>query len=719
MKQICTLAFLLLSMQLFAQSYPITAINISLPSNPDANTSKWNSGSGMLTISATARMINGVVDGRAKESRVLVTIKKNGAPACGSYTNSTAPASGFTTVSKVWNGTNAISLLGQDCTLPPGEYELCVQFFGEGVAPISLSEVKCTAFSIKAKDDQQYQPPQPLQPSNNASLTADDVKKPLPFRWTPLVPKPTEPVTYRLRVWQLMQGQNQTQAMNVNQPVIIKDIDNLTQYNVTNLLTGPCKPPYLCDFVWNVQALNKDGKPIGSNNGTSEPFGFTVSSKEEPTSPLKLIAPENGSTITTTQEVKFTWLPPTPAPPEGGGYKIKIVEIKGDESPENAMLKNKAFFEKEDIAMMKNKAFFEKEGISFQYPSSAPKFIEGISYAWQVIALDKNGRTVGGNNGTSETWKFIMATPGRCDINIDSVTYICKGYNTSGKPVYGFKIYLKNNSTSGVTNLGNTFSTDPNNGNAIPPTQNGTYLNMFPPTGGVISNLSPATTALTIIAPGSQQVITGDYTLNNAANKCITFKVFASTFITSGSSVTGNSCSSLKDTCLAACLCKDCDNITVNLNSFNTATPAGANQFNLSGSISVSVPVYAIELDVQSYSFSSTPSACTNGVTSLEQSGMLLMPGTTVNNNPVIQVYNENISGSSASNNNATKQVKLISTSPITGNIPLNLLIGLPGPIAGLEPGCCKMQYEVCIRIKVFYDEKSCKSCVFTKCIQF
>lgn len=33
------------------------------------------------------------------------------------------------------------------------------------------------------------------------------------FRWTPLVPKPKDPVTYRLKVWQLMQGQNGTQSM--------------------------------------------------------------------------------------------------------------------------------------------------------------------------------------------------------------------------------------------------------------------------------------------------------------------------------------------------------------------------------------------------------------------------------------------------------------------------------------------------------------------------
>jgi hypothetical protein len=92
------------------------------------------------------------------------------------------------------------------------------------------------------------------------------------FRWTPLVPKPQQPVTYRLKVWQLMQGQNSTQAMRTNKPIVTKDVDNITSYKSTEIYTGPCKPPYLCDFVWNVEALNADGKSLAK----SEPTTFSV-----------------------------------------------------------------------------------------------------------------------------------------------------------------------------------------------------------------------------------------------------------------------------------------------------------------------------------------------------------------------------------------------------------------------------------------------------------
>jgi hypothetical protein len=59
--------------------------------------------------------------------------------------------------------------------------------------------------------------------------------------------------------------------------VTTKDVDNLTQATVSGILTGPCKPPYLCDFIWSVQALNRNGKPMGNNDGTSEPYTFKMS----------------------------------------------------------------------------------------------------------------------------------------------------------------------------------------------------------------------------------------------------------------------------------------------------------------------------------------------------------------------------------------------------------------------------------------------------------
>ena len=177
----------------------------------------------------------------------------------------------------MWSGTNAVSFLGKECALAPGDYELCVQFFGFGATGMApLSEERCKSFTIQGKEDLTYQPPQAISPANDTKLSSADAKMPVNFRWTPVVPRPQQPVTYRLSVWQLMQGQTGTQAMKANQPIITKDVSNLSQVAVGNIITGPCRPPYLCDFVWNVQALNREGKAIGGNKGTSETLAFKI-----------------------------------------------------------------------------------------------------------------------------------------------------------------------------------------------------------------------------------------------------------------------------------------------------------------------------------------------------------------------------------------------------------------------------------------------------------
>lgn len=113
-----------------------------------------------------------------------------------------------------------------------------------------------------------------LSPTDGKSIAASDVSKPVLFRWTALVPKPKETVTYRLKVWQLMQGQNSSEAMRSNQPVVTKDVVNITQAAISNLYTGPCKPPYLCDFVWAVEVINSDEIATGKIYAASQEYSF-------------------------------------------------------------------------------------------------------------------------------------------------------------------------------------------------------------------------------------------------------------------------------------------------------------------------------------------------------------------------------------------------------------------------------------------------------------
>lgn len=278
MKRAIALFLVLSSLRLEAQAYPITGINISLPSNPDALTANWGSGAGVFSISAATPLKSGRLDPAAAESRILVVIKKGGNRLCGAYTASSAPAARFTAATKMWSGKDAAALLGQGCTLPPGDYEICVQFFGTvngNVRPLSSEGRR--AFAIGGNGPIVVQAPKAIAPANGSVLSEQEVTQPITFRWTPVVPRPMEElVHYRVSVWQLMQGQTGTQAMRTNQPIITKDVDNLTQ-TVARLTSGPCLPPHTCDFVWTVQALNREGKPIGGDSGTAELFRFTVS----------------------------------------------------------------------------------------------------------------------------------------------------------------------------------------------------------------------------------------------------------------------------------------------------------------------------------------------------------------------------------------------------------------------------------------------------------
>ena len=106
-----------------------------------------------------------------------------------------------------------------------------------------------------------------VAPINGKSFSADEALQPIAFRWTPVVPKPQN-VIYRLKVWQLMQGQNGTQAMRTNRPIITKDVENITETTVSGIYNGPCHPPYLCDFIWTVEAIGANGNLIGTSNPT-------------------------------------------------------------------------------------------------------------------------------------------------------------------------------------------------------------------------------------------------------------------------------------------------------------------------------------------------------------------------------------------------------------------------------------------------------------------
>ncbi len=161
--------------------------------------------------------------------------------------------------------------------LPADNYTICVQ----PVRPtdyVPLGEMQCKNFYLATT-----QLPILMKPYHEEILNAKKAQTAIIFRWTPVVPRQTSPVNYRLQVFEVLPNQNPVQALRSNQPVLDKEILAATQFiwqpqlSFAPLDTETEKLP---TFVWTIQSLDKDNNPVtqtdGSGEGRSEPIVFFV-----------------------------------------------------------------------------------------------------------------------------------------------------------------------------------------------------------------------------------------------------------------------------------------------------------------------------------------------------------------------------------------------------------------------------------------------------------
>ncbi len=239
----------------------------TIPATYPSATADWFKAMPPDMITAQTQLINGQVPGDVQECRILVTIKQGGSKKYGSFTQDNAPSAGITTAVKTWSGSDIAGLLGKDVVLPPGSYELCVQFFSNKTPAKPISNEVYKIFTVAGSKDEKYTPPVNQTPADKQVFTDKDAKGILTFRWIPVLP-PIRQNIYKLKVWQLMQGQNGTQAMKTNKPVMERDVRDATQAAITGLYTGPCKPPYMCAFIWQVEVVNEQGKVLAVSEAT-------------------------------------------------------------------------------------------------------------------------------------------------------------------------------------------------------------------------------------------------------------------------------------------------------------------------------------------------------------------------------------------------------------------------------------------------------------------
>ncbi len=180
-----------------------------------------------------------------------------------------APTHSFTTAEVIGNLTTCPKL-------QPGNYTLCVKFYGEFNGQQSEAKEFCREFRVENVAQNSFcNPPQNINPTVGKIFTEKDFQIPKTFNWTPLITSSKPLIIYRLTVWEIEDGQSEAQAMYDNFPVLQEDVRGITRYT--------SKPSTWerrnATYVWRVEALDQEGRPICKTN-LSVPTQFKIQIQE-------------------------------------------------------------------------------------------------------------------------------------------------------------------------------------------------------------------------------------------------------------------------------------------------------------------------------------------------------------------------------------------------------------------------------------------------------
>jgi len=273
----CTALALFMTLLLHAQLVQTVLLN----ANPPASVADWYNKREIFTYIVN----NG--GGAPPRAVIKAEIKNAGGEQVAVTNLSIAPVYSFTSPSTimdaqqvlgleyiVFRGTYAASLK-RTGMLPAESYQLCLQL----VTPVDfrpISEVVCRNFFLAS-----YQPPYPMIPAEDAVLDATKAQQAIIFRWSPVSPKPTQPVTYELVVAEVLPHQTPMQAFRSNQPLLIKEVTGTTQYIWTPQLIlnngdddADGRPDESTNrsvkntkqFVWGVRARDNQGRLIAQGD---------------------------------------------------------------------------------------------------------------------------------------------------------------------------------------------------------------------------------------------------------------------------------------------------------------------------------------------------------------------------------------------------------------------------------------------------------------------
>jgi hypothetical protein len=165
------------------------------------------------------------------------------------------------------------SLLEKTGKLPADNYQVCVQLVGAtDMSPVS--DVKCKNFYVAS-----VQLPVLMMPANETTMDVHKAQSAITFRWTPTTPPQSSMITYRLQVFEVLEGQQNLQALRGNQPLLDINLKMQTQY-IWRPGLAMATDSLPKKFIWTIQTLDANNEPLvqtdGNGESRSEPVIFYV-----------------------------------------------------------------------------------------------------------------------------------------------------------------------------------------------------------------------------------------------------------------------------------------------------------------------------------------------------------------------------------------------------------------------------------------------------------
>jgi len=281
--------------------------------------------------------------------------------------------------------------------LEPGKkYAWTVQIINKEAQGVVASSETADAFMFtidKPIEVTETITPQLITPADGTTLNSN---QPVLFTWMAPSLKPDKSIRYKLKVVEILGNQSPSEAVKRN-PIWYESNElrrPMLQYPLSAKRLEPGKK-----YAWTVQIINKEAQGVDASSETADAFMFTIDKPIEVTETItpQLITPADGTTLNSNQPVLFTWMAPSLKPDKSIRYKLKVVEILGNQSPSEAVKRNPIWYESNKLRTL-----------MLQYPLSAKKLEPGKKYAWTVQIIDKETRGVDANSRTADAFMFTV-----------------------------------------------------------------------------------------------------------------------------------------------------------------------------------------------------------------------------------------------------------------------------------------------------------------------